>query len=252
MDTLVCLERSLGALALGDCTATHGVATTTTTASETATASTTTAAAITETTTTTAEATTATTAIATESTTSSASSTIAKATTATAEATTAKATAATAASAAVVARLRVVEAKVTTLKVVTLELVERLGRGCLVAELDVTEALGRAAFAVGGQPDIDNLAVLAKELVDAVLIGGEGQVSYKEDEGGWADGVVEDLCALLRVGGAGLRVVEVDGTSVDLLALELGHGLDGGGYVGELDVAEAARPASCTVDLEGE
>lgn len=104
-------------------------------------------------------------------------------------------------------------------------------------ELDVTETLGLAGLAVGGETDRDDLTALGKGTTDIILSGVEGQVSDEEGIGSLTlRGVVEGLGTSLLLG-AGLREVDADGATVNLLTGK-GQSSVGALSVGKLDVSE--------------
>jgi hypothetical protein len=114
------------------------------------------------------------------------------------------------------------------------------------AELDVAEALGGAGLTVGGETDRDDVAELAKGLVDLVLGDVKRERADPEGLGGSRLLVVEDLGAALSVGGLGLGGVDADRAAVNLRTVLLqGLGSSVGGN--EVDVAETTRLAGLAV-----
>lgn len=120
-------------------------------------------------------------------------------------------------------------------------------------EGNVAEALEVTSLHVGGETDARDLASVAEEGVDGVLVDVEGEVADEESVGLGAQGITVGLSAVIGtltgvgLGGTSIGVVKVQGTTVNLLAL---HGLVGsdaslGGT--EVNVAEATAAASVLV-----
>jgi hypothetical protein len=120
-----------------------------------------------------------------------------------------------------------------------------------VLELDVSETLGSAGFSVGWETNSLD-AVVSEERPHGVFVRVEGEISNEERSTGWALRISECLSTLLAVF---LRIswetaVDLDGTTVDLLAVHLESLVDS--FSGcEVDVAETARPSGVAVGLDG-
>jgi hypothetical protein len=106
---------------------------------------------------------------------------------------------------------------------------------------------------VGGQANADDLAALAEEFADGVLVNAERQVADEEGVALGADGIamllstVEGTGLGSRVGRAAVGIVEVEGTAIEVLAI---HSLVGNLSLltsGEVDVAKALAAASVLV-----
>jgi hypothetical protein len=90
--------------------------------------------------------------------------------------------------------------------------------------------------------------VLSKGLVEGVLVDGERKVANEKDGSGLVGLVTVAFSTLLGVWwGTGSSVVHLDGTAVDLLAVE-GDGGSGSIEVGKLDVTETTRTVVLTVN----
>ena len=159
---------------------------------------------------------------------------------------------ATAAS-ALALRGRVVDPALAPLDLLAVERAESGRRVREVLKLDVGKALGVAGVEVGREPDVGDLAVLAKVLVERVLGRREGQVANPERRRRLADLVAERLGARVGLLAPRGRVVDLDLTALDLERLLSGvvEDLDGLGLVLKLDVADATRAASLTVCSRG-
>jgi hypothetical protein len=106
---------------------------------------------------------------------------------------------------------------------------------------------------VGREANADNLANLAEELVDSVLVNVERQVTDEEGVALGADAVTVALGTVgstslgSGLGGTGVGVVKVEGTALKVLAL---HGIVGLGArlgISEVDIAEALAAAGVLV-----
>lgn len=106
---------------------------------------------------------------------------------------------------------------------------------------------------VGRQTDAGDLGNLTEEVADSILLSVEGQVT---DEQSLALGAESVTVTLGTVGGAvtglglgrlGVGVVEVEGTTVNLLALHSLVGLGGRLGVAKIDVAETTAAASVLI-----
>lgn len=113
-------------------------------------------------------------------------------------------------------------------------------------EGDIAEALGAAIIGVGGQTDAGNLADLTEEVADGVLVNVERKVTNEECVALGADAVTVLLGTIVgtiargRVSRLSIGVVEVNGATLNLLALHSLVRLGARLRVIEIDVAEAA------------
>ncbi len=90
--------------------------------------------------------------------------------------------------------------------------------------------------------------MLSESLVEHVLVDTERQVADKENWGRVVGLVTESVGTLLGVWwGAGSGVVDLDGTTINLLAVESDGG-SGGLEGGELDVTETTGSVGVTID----
>jgi hypothetical protein len=102
---------------------------------------------------------------------------------------------------------------------------------------------------VSGKSDAGNFADFAEEGVDGVLVNIEGQVANKEGVALRANAVAVLLCAIGSpcLGGgvrrAGVGIVEVNSSAVELLALHRLVGLGGRLGIVEVHIAEATATA---------
>lgn len=115
-------------------------------------------------------------------------------------------------------------------------------------ELNVAEALGAARIRVSGQTDALDRSVLGEELLDHVLVGGEGDVADEQGvtlgAGLVAEGLGAVVSTLTRVCvavGTGVGVVEVHLAAVELGVLLSSMSLDGVLDIDEFDISESDR-----------
>jgi hypothetical protein len=141
-----------------------------------------------------------------------------------------------------------VETDGTTVQLGTVEVVEGLASLVNRRELHVTEALGAARLGVGGQTDSNNGTRLTEELRDGVLVGAEGDVANEQGVALGAGLVTEvtsaSLSAVLVVvvvglGRAASGVVEVDLAAIDLSVL---LGRVSLGSIRSADVLDITKP----------
>ena len=140
-----------------------------------------------------------------------------------------------------------VETHGAALQVSTVQLV--VGFAGLVngRELHVAEALGAAAFRVGGKTDAHDAATGSKQLAHGVLVGTERNVANEQGVTLRAGLVTEGastslhtlLAASLVVGRTASCIVEVDGTAINVSALLSFESLGRVDRIGELNVAES-------------
>lgn len=178
------------------------------------------------------------------STTTSISTSTSTSVAATSSATTSAATAGAATS--ILSRGAVVQTHGSSRELAALHVAKR--GACLVnrGELDVSESLGPAGLLVGGQTNAGDRAVVGEQVVDHLLVGAERDVADEKSvalraglvaEGfGTAKSFVHRTTSV--VSWAGIREVDVDGTSVDFNTLLRGMRFSSIPGIGKLDVAE--------------
>lgn len=121
-------------------------------------------------------------------------------------------------------------------------------------ERDVAETLGGASLPVGGQTDRLDITVGRKQLVHRVLVCREGQVADEKGVGRLGLLVAESVCPsvvllLVRVVPARGNV-DLDGTPVDFLSVDLVHGLLGSFGGGKVDETESLGSVVLVVPLD--
>ena len=146
-------------------------------------------------------------------------------------------------------RGRIVNPALAALNLLAVKRAERGRRVREILKLDVGETLGVAGVKVGREPDVGDLAVLAKVLVERILGRRERQVADPERRRGLANLVAERLGARIGLLAPRGRIIDLDLAALDLERLLGGvvEDLDGLGLILKLDVANTARAAGLTV-----
>ena len=156
----------------------------------------------------------------------------------------------TAATVAVVTSSSEVKTDGTTSNLGTIESLESGGSLLSGREVDVTETLEGTGLAVSGKRDTGDVAVLLEGLLDNLVAAVEGEVTKEEGVAGSGALVTELVGALEGLVGrllTGSGEVDVEGTTVELVAHHLLLSL--GGSLGgvELDVTETIGAARLAV-----
>jgi hypothetical protein len=106
--------------------------------------------------------------------------------------------------------LSIVDADVTTLNLLAVQSLKSGSSLLLGAEVDVTETLERASVTVGRERHTGDVAVLSEDLLDAVVVALERDVTEEEGVAGRALLVTVLAGAVTGIGGLLARSAEVD------------------------------------------